>query len=209
MANWCSTTLGIKAETKDAEAVAQLEVLRTLAESVIHQKADNCDAGWIGLLLKNQGINPRGISCRGFIQYVSEIETAGTLSYILVDVEDAWTPQLGLWDKLLTMPAFNKLSYVVKAEESGCEIFINTDVDGDIFPERFILDYSAKTMNSSEIVSDYVLYESFQDLRDDCKELFGVDAADMKDLLDKLIAYTVIHEDDVEFINVHPFQIDN
>lgn len=206
MANWCSTTLGIKAETKDAEAVAQLEVLRTLAESVIHQKAVNCDAGWIGFLLQNQGVDPSGISCRGFIQDVSGIEITDALAYILIYVEDAWRPHLGLWDKLLMLPAFNKLSYVVKAEENGCEVFVNTDVDGDIFPERFILDYGAKTLKSSDVEYDYVYYKSLQDLLDACKELFGVGAVSLKDLFYKLTAFADANAGDVEFINIHPFE---
>ena len=207
MANWCSTTIGIKAETKDTEAVAQLEVLRTLAESVIHQKAVNCDAVWLGFLLQNQGVDPDGISSRGSIQDVSEIKTAGTLTYILVDIEDAWSPHLELWNKLLALPAFNKLSYVVKAEEGGCQVFVNTDVDGDIFPERFILDYGAKTLQSKDVEYDYVYYKSLQDLLDACKKLFGADAVSLQDLFYKLTAFANDHVDDVEFINVHPFQI--
>jgi hypothetical protein len=125
---------------------------------------------------------------------------------IVIDENDAWSPKLDLWDEIMTLPEYNKLSYVARAEESGCEVFVNTDDSGTIFPELYILDYSVKVPSEGKWMDDYVYFESIADLLSECKKLFGVYGKSFEDLQRKLDAYSESHSYDVELLNVHQFE---
>ncbi|MBP2070769.1 hypothetical protein [Thermoanaerobacterium butyriciformans] len=51
---------------------------------------------------------------------------------------DAWKPMIDAYNKIADM--YN-LNFVVKAEEPGHEIYINTDITGKYFPERYIFKF--------------------------------------------------------------------
>ena len=206
MPNWCMTSIGIKADARDEEAVKQLKALREEAQTVLTRSEQGSDQGWIGIFLLDHGKDPEGISCRGFLSDVYEPTVKDNTMYFVIDENDAWSPKLDLWDEMMTLPEYNKLSYVARAEESGCEVFVNTDDSGTIFPELYILDYSVKVPSEGKWMDDYVYFESIADLLSECKKLFGVDGKSFKDLQRKLDAYSESHSDDVELLNVHQFE---
>lgn len=54
--------------------------------------------------------------------------------------ESAWTPNMECFKKLLKKVYDNKVKMVFQSEEPGCRIFVNSDVQGLFFPERFRVD---------------------------------------------------------------------
>lgn len=205
MPNWCMTMVGVKANANDEAAVNQLKALREEAESVLNKSAQGSDMGWIGMFLLNHGKDPSNISCRGFLSDVFETTVKGDTMYFVIDENDAWGPKQDLWDAVMELPAYDKLSYVIRAEEAGCEVFVNTDDSGEIFPELYVLDYSVK-MSDGQWADDYVYYESITDLLSDCKTIFGVEGRSFDDLYRKLNAYADDHSDNVEQLSVHQFE---
>ncbi len=96
-------------------------------------------------------------------------------TYFAIDTETAWEPLSEFWDCILKQ--YEGISYVYIAEEPGFRLYINTDVSGDIFPDRFIFyndkgknmyfkdvielikyvnKYLGKTFNSFEEIKDYI-----------------------------------------------------
>jgi hypothetical protein len=53
-------------------------------------------------------------------------------------METAWSPLPEVYEKFAEKYG---LSFVYIAEECGCEIYVNTDVEGRFFTDRYILDY--------------------------------------------------------------------
>ena len=178
--------------------------LREEAQAAINRSEQGSDSGWIGIFLLDHGKDPKIISCRGFLSDVYEPVVKDNTMYFVIDENDAWSPKQDLWDAVMELPAYDKLSYVIRAEEAGCEVFVNTDDSGEIFPELYILDYSVK-MSDGQWADDYVYYESITDLLSDCKTLFGVEGRSFDDLYRKLNAYADDHSDNVEQLSVHQF----
>lgn len=57
--------------------------------------------------------------------------------------DDAWSPNIGVWHAILRKHyAYSDISFVYKAEEPGCSVYINTDDTGMFFPERYVCDYN-------------------------------------------------------------------
>ena len=52
----------------------------------------------------------------------------------------AWTYMNEMWDEILTK-YYPSISYVFIAEEPGSEIYVNTDLEGSIYPQRFYVDF--------------------------------------------------------------------
>lgn len=75
-----------------------------------------------------------------FIHYMEKGAVAGTTdSYIEFSLEDKWAPQVELFD-IICKRYDGKLQYVYLAEESGCELFINTDSQGLFYKDKYYLD---------------------------------------------------------------------
>lgn len=56
--------------------------------------------------------------------------------------DDAWWPHVSLWTVICHKIYDDKISFVYKAEESGCDVYINTDDSGLFFPEKIMCDYA-------------------------------------------------------------------
>ena len=81
----------------------------------------------------------------GDIIHIGEIEHSGTCIGFKIWQSDKWTPQLDLWDTLIEKyftndDGFRLVDYVYEAEEPGCGIYINTDEEGDFFPDLYKID---------------------------------------------------------------------
>ena len=107
------------------------EAVKKFAEDIENyfepRKLSEC---WFGGFLSEKGIDVSGFSIRGTLIYYEAEETN-----VLIDVESAWHPLLEAYKVLAKL--YN-LNFVVKAEEPGFEIYINTDVEGNFFAERYV-----------------------------------------------------------------------
>lgn len=77
------------------------------------------------------------------------------VTYFKMWFETKWGPIIDVWDDILAR-FFPELKQVTTAEESGCEIFVNTDSSGYFFPERYCVDGSVGNHYTSEMEDPYV-----------------------------------------------------
>ena len=109
------------------------------------------------------------------IQDISDIEAHGTYRGFKVYQDDKWSPNLKFWDLIIereytTDDGERMIDYVYEAEEPGCEIYINTDVDGEFFCDLYKVDaYLPKDLFCEEIMTEY--FSSTEDLLDALKML--------------------------------------
>lgn len=60
---------------------------------------------------------------------------------------DAWVPHVAVWRAICKKAYNNDISFVYKAEEFGCDVFVNTDETGLFFPETIVCDYDTGCCN--------------------------------------------------------------
>lgn len=105
---------------------------------------------------------------------------------------DGWVPHTDIWRVISKKAYDNKISIVFKAEEPGNSIYVNTDVSGIHFPERFVCDYE---YNGE---SDVEYFESGKNLLNWLNEKFGIfteTVEDAEEILDEMCE----NEDDAYF----------
>lgn len=109
------------------------------------------------------------------IQDISDIEAHGTYRGFKVFQDDKWSPNLEFWDLIIeqeytTDDGERMIDYVYEAEEPGCEIYINTDVDGEFFCDLYKVDACLpKDLFCGEVMTEY--FSSTEDLLDALKTL--------------------------------------
>lgn len=133
MANWCDTTIAFYSQDK-----TQLEALHTAISN--RTREDN----WLGNICIYHGFSPENYSCRSQVYYIGEMsQDKDNYWYFLVDQEDAWDPHTSVWESVLDM-YYRKVEFEYRSEEAGCGMFVNSDIEGYYFPERFIVDAYVK-----------------------------------------------------------------
>lgn len=122
------------------------------------------------------GINTKYIEWSN-IQDISAVEAHGTYRGFKVYQDDKWSPNLEFWDLIIekeytTDDGDRIIDYVYEAEEPGCEIYINTDIDGEFFCDLYKVDaYLPKDLFCGEVMTEY--FSSTEDLFDALKTLVG------------------------------------
>jgi hypothetical protein len=197
MPNWCSNSIAFYQEDGGN---ALLEAFYTDIEK--YQNFED-EAGrtsdWVGHWLESNRINPDDLYTRGFFSYC-ELNS----DHVRVDMETAWGPLPEVWDKMAEKYG---LSYVYTAEECGMAIYVNTDVDGRFFTDRYLLDYfevknlelDAETLAKygerlKELSEETAYYDDFTDVLNDFKD-FGFYATDIESLNKCLETFNImVHE---------------
>ena len=151
MANWCTNDVIFHGEKTNILAMWVLinQAFEEEFKDIIRTKFD-ADGSWCGYLAFMFGGSVDGvslekghliedptsdqISCRGFLQ--EEPQLSPDKKSIRFFVESAWGPLDELW-QLMAALCEVEVDYI--AEEPGCEIYINTDVSGQYFSDRYIL----------------------------------------------------------------------
>ena len=179
MPNWCDNSIAFY--SNDVGGTVLLEALH----ADIQKYADSKDS-WVGNWLESNRINPASVPCRG-----SFISCELYSDHVIVAIESAWAPLDELYEEIAKK---YDLNYVYIAEESGCEVYINTDTTGRFFSTRFILNYFE--LDYLELDSEMLLtygerlkelseetryYDSFDEVLDDFKE-FDFIANSIEDL---------------------------
>jgi hypothetical protein len=152
-------------------------------------------SNWCGHYLIASKINPDDLSCRGFFTNCELHD-----SHVRIDMESAWSPLPEVYD--LLAEKYNLL-YVYIADEPGCEIYVNTDVEGRFFTDRYILDYFE--IESLELDDETLAecgarlkalaenthyYENFEDVMKSFKD-FGFFATDIESLNKNLERFNI------------------
>lgn len=114
-----------------------------------------------------------------------ELVCAGTTNRcigVMLEMESAWGPCVDFMTALLTtiLPGGGDCDYVYIAEEPGCDVFINTDLEGRFFSERVCVD--AHIPDDGEF-REYYGDSELRDLISDIKKWSGVTIKSFEDLL--------------------------
>lgn len=126
MANICSDTVIFFPKNDTAgDAISRLKEDLLKCYPTIGCQADTR----ISLLMHHLGIPTEGISLRGDIVYMGIEDT-----HIEIELETAWSP---LYDAYREIAIHYGLKFVLRAEEPGEGIFINTDVYGTYLDVRY------------------------------------------------------------------------
>jgi hypothetical protein len=156
-------------------------------------------SNWCGHYLIASKINPDDLSCRGFFTNC-ELHS----NHVRIDMETAWSPLPEVYEKFAEKYG---LSFVYIAEECGSEIYVNTDVDGKFFTDRYILDYfeieglelDEETLSDfggrlKALAENTYYYETFEGVMVDFKG-FGFIATDIESLNKHLERFNLtVHE---------------
>lgn len=173
MPNWCSVRIAIIADKEKKGAKESLTELHKLLTSTPQIAREHASADWLGNYLAAAGINPDHLGARSFVYETDEELTEDSEKlWFCVSTEDAWSPKVAAWDALLEG---KPLRYVFRAEEPGVCIYVNTDNTGDIFPERYRMDYCIPRDNGSED-NDLLYFDDEQELLEAFKEICGIEA---------------------------------
>ena len=135
MANLCDTMYRFFVSEVDKEHKKQLKKFYSKISKVYDDNRNT----WLGDVAKCFGINPESISCKGDIYFISEMDEENDY-YFEIATTTAYEPLNEIWDILLSQEEYEGIEYVYRAEEPSCEIYINTDYIGEIFPERYKLE---------------------------------------------------------------------
>jgi len=194
MPNWCSNSIAFYQEDGGN---AMIEAF--YADIQKYQNYNDPETGkvsdWVGHWLQSNRINTDNLYTRGFF---SNCELNG--DYVRVDMETAWAPLPEVWD---LMAEKYELVYVYISEESGCEVYVNTDSEGRFFTTRYMLNYfdvedlelDAGIMTEfgerlREIGGETTYYDSWDEVADDFK-VFGFAVTDVDGLNERLNKFRI------------------
>ena len=131
MANWCDTSIAFYSRDR--------QLLTDFHDDIVTVTAKD---NWLGNMLKYYGFDPENYSCRSHIYYISNVSLdADDVWYFILDQEDAWSPHTDPWDDIVSI-ANGDIDFVYKSEEPGQDIFVNSDIEGWYFKERYVIDAS-------------------------------------------------------------------
>lgn len=101
------------------------------------------------------------ISCRGEIVFIGfvEYDDKTNTAVLPIDAEDAWAPNNALFDAIIQKCYHGEITYEMFAKEPGMDLYINTDVEGKYFPER----YGIQVDNGSDIIEKS--FSSIEEMR--------------------------------------------
>lgn len=136
-------------------------------------------------LLEHLNIPTEGIYLRGDIVYMDIEDT-----YISLDLETAWSP---LSDAYREIAGYYGLDFVLRAEEPGERIFINTDIYGTYLDVRYrvLLDQNTDAGGTAyeKLLKEELDMEVYFSREDDLLEWFakyGISAGSFDELWNKL-----------------------
>ena len=139
MANECETSIVFYSEHK--------ALIKDLWQNIIDFCKDNQDCTIYKFMLK-RGYSQNDLyhsDKRGAITYYdSSVSYKDDIAYFKIETISAWLPQVDEFYKLVKEKYDRKISIAFKAEEMGCGIYYNTDIEGRFFKDRYKIDYCLK-----------------------------------------------------------------
>lgn len=158
----------------------------TQKQKEIYNKIENeVRSGWphIDLFLKELGCTEEELnkefSVRAHINGIALLKN-GELELCY---ESAWGPINETIDEILTK-YLPHIKQVTLAEETGCDVFLNTDVEGKYFTEHYYLDLTitGEVEGREERYNDQKYYETLEGVVEEIKTFFDFYAFDNRPL---------------------------
>ena len=85
-----------------------------------------------------------------FIDIADELSHKEGVFYFIAQTESAWSPNVEVFFKVIREKFDNEFGIEYCSEEPGMAIYINTDVEGFFFPDRYYLDSCINDEYSTE-----------------------------------------------------------
>lgn len=198
MANECDTSIVFYSEYK--------AMIKDLWQNITDFCKDNHDCTIYKFMLK-MGYFQNDLyraDKRGAITYCdSSVTHKDDIAYFKIETISAWMPQVDEFYKLIDEKYARKISIVFEAEEMGCGIFYNTDIEGRFFKDRYKIDYHIK--------QDIVRYfKRFDEAIDYIKETFPKARVsifdDINTIEEKVQSAYDMNEDNEFFFNFKRFE---
>ena len=160
MANQCDTSIVFYSENK--------RMIKDLWRNITDFCSDNHDCT-IYKFMRKMGYSKNDLHIfdeRGAITYCdSSVTHKDSIAYFKIETVSAWMPRVDEFYKLVDEYYDREISIVFEAEEFGCGLYYNTDIEGRFFKDRYKVDYHFK--------EDIVKYfERFSDVISYLKKIF-------------------------------------
>lgn len=125
------------------------------------------------------------------------------IAYFKIETVSAWMPQVDEFYKLIDEKYDRNIFIVFEAEEFGCGLYYNTDIEGRFFKDRYKVDYH---LNKDTIK----YFERFSDVIGYLKKIFPkaeVSIFDDIDIIEEKVqaAYNMAEKDEC-FFNLNRFE---
>ena len=208
MPNWCNNFYAFYVKDEDKGDLARLhknlvEVMQTPSEV-----KNDFEPGWLGKVAIKHGFDYEEISCRGYIRELEDYRPGD--SFFTLSSETAWSPTNELWKAVIEQ--YTGIAFVYTAEEPGCELYINTDVEGVYFSDRYLMDiygdapipegwYHDQDKPATLEIHEY--FESFDKLKEYCSKLTGKSFSTFEELRDYF--ETVFDNEPDVLVGVHEY----
>lgn len=210
MPNWCYTNIifhGDKTEIEDFRSKVDEWTSKILRPSDFKE-------AWLGNILEGAGLGDRidstenGLRCRGWINYIGEIEYGEDDACFLVDTETAWAPMMKMWAEVIKTLGYKTIGFSYQSEEPGMALYETYDPYGD-FPEQWYVDIfiEGEDLNDKKLMELYDdrWYSTESGLKIALQTLLDSEEDDLKTLIDKAEKYPFKNE--YSFIVVHQYEI--
>ena len=155
MANQCDTSIVFYCENK--------RMIKDLWRNITDFCSDNHDCT-IYKFMRKMGYSKNDLHIfdeRGAITYCdSSVTHKDSIAYFKIETVSAWMPRVDEFYKLVDEHYDREISIVFEAEEFGCGLYYNTDIEGRFFKDRYKVDYHFKvdTVKYFERFSDVIGY---------------------------------------------------
>lgn len=155
MANECDTSIVFYSENK--------KMVEDLWRNITDFCSDNHDCT-IYKFMREMGYSKNDLHIfdeRGAITYCdSSVTYKDSIAYFKIETVSAWMPRVDEFYKLIDEHYDREISIVFEAEEFGCGLYYNTDIEGKFFKNRYKVDYHFKedTVKYFERFSDVIGY---------------------------------------------------
>ena len=201
MPNWCVSSTAIYGNEEQVKELWSIIEKETSEERTI-KTPNSWGQDWLGNIFyyfyNDKEIEKKNIRCRGsFIDKTFGEDEQG--SFIMLTYETAWSPNYDSWEQLFA-DFFPDLKQVTRSEECGCEIYINTDIEGRFFPDKYVLDCCYQ----GDYYNDY--FASDEELLKYIKENFGEEFKSVKQLQEDQVFQESFNVEDSDFFNLHQYE---
>lgn len=155
MANQCDTSIVFYSENK--------RMIKDLWRNITDFCSDNHDCT-IYKFMRKMGYSKNDLHIfdeRGAITYCdSSVTHKDSIAYFKIETVSAWMPRVDEFYKLVDEHYDREISIVFEAEEFGCGLYYNTDIEGRFFKDRYKVNYHFKvdTVKYFERFSDVIGY---------------------------------------------------
>lgn len=165
MPNWCNSSIRIVGDKEEiADLYQKLQSLHEREEPLVENGFGNLYLGCVVSLFDG---DPNKIECRGEIEFM---EQNGNHAIEMVTMT-AWGPMPEVWD--FVFKQYPSMKQYWRSEEGGMCLYFTNDVDGDYFPEKYVIidfvngtDYADDDQDLFDKIAERIEVESIKNFEE-------------------------------------------